>query len=270
MEKTIVLVHGAWLTPASWDLFRSLYESRGYRVLAPAWPGLEGPLSTLRHGVPAAMARRTIKDLVDHYARTIQALPSAPILVGHSFGGLIVQLLADRGLGCAAVAIDPAPPRGVFPPPSALKAALPVLLTWAGWNRVHTMGFKGFCATFANTLPPAGQREAYDSFIVQAPGRIYFQAAFGIGNGLDFGNRKRPPLLLIAGEEDRTAPASMVRANAKRHGKSPVRVDYREFAGRSHWLVREPGWEAVAEAALDWAEQVTGSATSAKDQATAA
>lgn len=229
-------------------------------MLEPAWPGLEGPLATLQRGVPAAMAGLSIKDLVDHYARTIQGLPEAPILVGHSFGGLIVQLLADRGLGRAAVAIDPAPPRGVFPPPSACKAALPVLLTWAGWNRVHTMDFQGFCGTFANTLLPAAQREAYDSFVVQAPGRIYFQAAFGIGNGFDFGNTKRPPLLLIAGEEDRTAPASMVRANARRHGKSPVRVDYREFAGRSHWLVREPGWEDVATAALDWAEQVTRSA----------
>ena len=263
MDKTIMLVHGAWLTPASWDSFRSLYESLGYRVITPAWPGLEGSLEMLRRGVPTAMARLTIKDLVDHYAAIIHTLPDPPVLVGHSFGGLIVQLLADRGLGKAVVAIDPAPPRGVFPPPSALKAALPVLLTWAGWKRLHTMSYESFRDTFANTLTPAAQREAYDKFIVQTPGRIYFQAAFGIGNGLKFDNPNRPPLLLIAGSQDRTAPASMVRANAKRHGKSSARTDFLEFAGRSHWLVREPGWEDVAMGAIDWAERVTGSALSA-------
>lgn len=258
MEKTIVLVHGAWLTPDSWDLFKSFYEARGYRVLAPAWPGLEGPLPVLKRGVPPKLAALTIQQLVDHYASIVSALPAPPILIGHSFGGLIVQLLADRGLGRAVVAIDPAPARGVFPPPSALRAALPVLLSWAGWRRLHTMSLRSFCGTFANTLAPAAQQEAFDRFIVQAPGRIYFQAALGIGNGLHFRNPDRAPLLLIAATEDRTVPASMVSATFQRQRRSPARADYREFAGRSHWLVREPGWEEVAGCAIEWAEQATG------------
>ena len=167
---------------------------------------------------------------------------------------MIVQILLDRGLGYAGVAIDAGPPRGVVPSATAAGAALPVLLMWQGWNRIATMSFKSFSTTFANTLPMAEQRKAYDRHIVPAPGRIYFQAALGIGNAVDFANPKRPPLLLMAASEDHTSTTSMVRAMYRKHSRAPSRTDIKEFSHRSHWLIAEPGWEEIADASLTWAE----------------
>ena len=255
MAKTVLFVHGAWVTPACWEQFISLYEAKGYHCVAPSWPYIEKPVSDLKKHVDPRFADQTIKMLVDHYARQITALPEAPILVGHSFGGLIVQLLLDRGLGQCGVAIDAGPPSGVLPSLPALSAALPVLLTWAGWRKLHTMSLNAFSKTFANTLPPLEQKKVYEEQIVPAPGRIYFQAAVGIGNALNFANPTRPALLLITGEKDLTSTPSMVRAMYKKHRRSPRPVDIMEFAGRSHWIIAEPGWEEVAEKALAWAEQ---------------
>jgi pimeloyl-ACP methyl ester carboxylesterase len=179
MTKTIMLIHGAWMTPDCWGHFRSYYEARGYKCLAPAWPCIDRPAEALRRNPDPAFAQQTIKSLVDHFDRQIRALSEPPIIMGHSFGGLIVQMLIDRGLGAAGVAIDAGPPRGVLPSLTALRAALPVLLSWMGWRRVLTMSFQSFASTFANTLSPSEQRRAYDRYVVPAPGRIYFQAALG-------------------------------------------------------------------------------------------
>ena len=251
--KTIVLIHGAWVTPECWNPFRSHYEAKGYQCLAPAWPGLDRPVDELRRSPDPAFAETTIKSLVDHFDQLVRALPEPPILIGHSFGGLIVQMLADRGLGAAAVAIDPGPPRWVLPSLTAVRSALPVLLAWMGWRRVLSMSFKSFASTFANALSPAEQRHAYDQHVVPAPGRIYFQAALGLGNAVNFSNPNRPPLLLVAGDEDRTSTPSMARAMHKKHGRSPVPVDLISFPGRSHWLIAEPGWQEVADKTLAWA-----------------
>ena len=254
MSKTIMLVHGAWVTPDCWASFRSFYESKGYRVVVPAWPYLDKPVAELKRNLDPRFANITIKDLVDHFEKQIGLLSEQPILIGHSFGGLIVQMLLDRGHGAAGVAIDAGPPRGVLPSATAIGAALPVLLMFNGWNRIATMSFKSFSTTFANTLPPAEQRRAYDTYIVPAPGRIYFQAALGIGNAVSFKNPKRAPLLLIGASEDRTSTVSMVEAMYRKHKRAPSRTDIKEFANRSHWLIAEPGWEDVAGAALSWAE----------------
>jgi pimeloyl-ACP methyl ester carboxylesterase len=257
MSNTIMFVHGAWVTPASWDQFKSFFEAKGYDCLAPAWPYLDRPVAELKKGIDPRFAEQTISTLVDHYAQKIEALPQPPVLIGHSFGGLIVQELLDRGFGRLGVAIDPGPPRWVFPTLPALKSALPVLLTWNGWKKLHTMSFADFCATFANGLPASEQRAAYDAQIIQAPGRIYFQAALGIDNGVNFANPKRAPLLLIAGEKDRTVTPSMVRAMYRLHKKSPAPVELIEFPGHSHFLIAEPGWEEVAGAILAWIEKST-------------
>ncbi len=254
MKKTILLIHGAWMTPACWASFRSLYEARGYECLTPPWPFLDRPIGELRRAPHPELASVTIKNLVDHFHRIIRSLPEPPIVMGHSFGGLIAQMLADRGLGLAAVAIDPGPPRWVLPSPTAIRSALPVLSSWNGWNRVLTMSFASFAGTFANTLPPSDQRDAYETQVVPAPGRIYFQAAFGIGNGVRFGNSGRPPMLLLSGRADKTSTTSMARSMLKKHRRSPIPVDLIEFEGRSHWLIAEPGWEEVAQRALDWCE----------------
>lgn len=252
MTKTIMFVHGAWVTPACWQPIKGYFEDQGYICLAPAWPYLDRPISDLKKRIDPAFANLTVNMIVDHYATKIQALPEPPILIGHSFGGLIVQLLLDRGLGQAGVAIDAGPPRGVLPSWNAIKSASPVLLSWRGWRKLHSMSFKHFSKTFANGLTPQEMREAFDSQIVQAPGRIYFQAAVGLGVGLNFANPRRAPLLLIAGGTDLTSTPSMVRAMYRRHKKSPRPVAMLEYAGRSHWLIAAPGWEEMAGGILNW------------------
>ena len=249
-----MLVHGAWVTTECWSSFRSLFEQNGYEVIVPAWPYMEKSVDELRRNPDPRLAALTIKDLVDHFDGIIRTLPEPPILMGHSFGGLIVQMLLDRGLGAAGVAIDAGPPRGVLPSFTATQSAAPVLLAWCGWSRILTMSLKSFSNTFANTLPAAQQQLAFNKYIVPAPGRIYFQAALGIGNGVNYKNPRRPPLLLVAGAEDRTSTTSMVRAMFKKHSSAPRRTDIVEFAGRSHWLIAEPGWEEVAGAALKWSK----------------
>jgi len=253
MTKTIMLIHGAWLTPDAWTNFRLRYEAAGYTVHAPAWPMLDRSIAELRRDPDPAFGRLSIGAITDHYETLIRALPEPPILMGHSFGGLIVQLLLDRGLGAAGVAIDPGPPAGVLPTPVALRAALPVLLTLGGWNKVMTMSPENFARDFANTVSGPQAWAAYERYVVPAPGRIYFQAALGIGNRIDWGNDDRAPLLLIAGEKDRTADAAMVRAMFRKHSRSRSVTEVRQFPGRSHWLCAEAGWEQVADAALDWA-----------------
>jgi pimeloyl-ACP methyl ester carboxylesterase len=252
MSKTIMFVHGAWVTSACWQELRSYFEAQGYTCLAPSWPYLDHPVADLKKRIDPAFAGLTVKMIVDHYAAKIQAMEEPPILIGHSFGGLIVQLLLDRGLGRAGVAIDAGPPRGVIPSWSAIKAAAPVLLSWRGWGKLHTMSFKGFSRTFANGLTPEEMRRAYDNQIIQAPGRIYFQAALGLGVGLNFANPNRAPLLLIAGGADLTSTPSMVHAMYKRHQKSPRPVAMLEYPGRSHWLIAAPGWEEMAQGISTW------------------
>ena len=254
MSKTIMFVHGAWVTPACWQSLSSYFEGRGYTCVAPPWPFLDRPFAELRERIDPGFADLTVNAIVDHYATKIMAMVEPPILIGHSFGGLIVQLLLDRGLGEAGVAIDAGPPRGVLPSWSAIKSAAPVLLSWRGWRKLHTMSFKGFSYAFANGLAPEEMRKAYDSQIIQAPGRIYFQAAIGLGVGLDFANPNRAPLLLIAGGTDRTSTPSMVRSMFRRHKKSPRPVALLEYADRSHWLIAAPGWEKMAQEISGWLE----------------
>ncbi len=167
---------------------------------------------SFRRGPDPRLAKMTIKELVDHFEKHIRDLPKRPVLIGHSFGALIVQMLLDRGLGVAGVVIDAAPPRGVLPSLTAIGSAVPVLLMWRGWSRIASMSFKSFSTLMANTLSQSQQRRAYDRHIVPAAGRIYFQAPLGLGNAVDFANPKCPPLLLIAASEDRTSTWSMVKA----------------------------------------------------------
>lgn len=252
MSTTIMFIHGAWVTPSCWKHFTSLFEAKGVTCIAPAWPYLDDVASDTSKHVDPNFAKLTIKMLVDHYASIIQALPTPPVLIGHSFGGLIVQLLIDRGLGRCGVAIDSAPPRGVFPSFRALRSALPIILSWKGWSKLHKMSFRTFAETFANSLPPDELEVAYKSNIVQAPGLIYFQAALGIGNSVNFANPERKPLLLIAAEDDRVTTPSMVDAMYKLHLKSPVLVEKLQFMGRSHWLIADSDWKDVARTIQMW------------------
>ena len=251
----VVLIHGAWLTAASWEPFRRRYEARGIRCLLPEWPLQDRPIEDLRAAPHPLLGRLSISDIVRPHEKLIRALPTPPILIGHSFGGLFVQLLLDRGLSAAGVAIDPAPARGIFPGLSTAWAALPVFLAWQAWRRPATMSFGHFARSFMQLSSAEEQRAAYDSQIVPTPGRIYFDLALGIGNRIDFSNPRRAPLLLIAGDQDRTVQPSAVQTTYLRHRRSPAVTQIKVFAGRTHWLIAAPGWEEVADYALAWASE---------------
>lgn len=259
MSKTIILIHGAWLTPSSLDLFRKRYESRGYDVLAPAWPLMDAPADTLRDQPDPRLGGLTLGRIVDHYAGVIASLPEAPILIGHSYGGLVVQMLLDRGLGAAGVSIEPAPAAGIKPGATALAAAFPVFAAWAGWRRVLRMKRATFGKYFANDLPRAQQDELFAREIVPAPGRIYYQSVLGLGSAINWKNPERAPLLLISATGDKTIEPSMVRQNLARYATSPALTAFKSFAGRSHFLIAAPGWEEVADYALGWAQNPTPS-----------
>ena len=174
---TIVLIHGLWMTPRSWERFQGLYESRGHRVLAPAWPRMVGEVEDVRRD-PAPLNGLGLDEIVAHYERIVRGLDAPPILMGHSFGGLVTQLLLDRGLGAAGVAIDAVPPKGILRLPiSVLRASAAVLRNPANRNRTVALTFEQFAYAFANTMDPRDARAAYDRYAVPGPGRPVFQAA---------------------------------------------------------------------------------------------
>lgn len=253
MSKTVLFIHGAWLTPEIWAPWRARYGALGYTTHAPAWPLMDSPASELRDRPHPELGRLTLGNIADHYAAIVDELADRPILIGHSYGGLIVQMLLDRGLGRAGVSIDPGPAAGIRPGPKAFVAALPIFLAWRGWSRALTMSYDSFARNFANGLPEAEQRTAYDRHIVPAPGRIYYQSVLGIGSSIDWKNPNRAPLLLVSGGQDRTVEAGMVRQNVKRYEASPAQTDFKTYPGRNHFLIAASGWEEIADYALQWA-----------------
>jgi alpha-beta hydrolase superfamily lysophospholipase len=255
---TIVLIHGLWMTPLCWEHWIDRYESHGHTALAPTWPRMDVPIDELRRD-PSALGGLGITEIVDHYEKIIRALERPPILMGHSFGGLFLQLLLDRGLGAAGVAIHPGPVKGVYRLPlSALRAGFPVLGNPSNRNRAVPLTPKEFHYAFTNSLGEAESRRVYDRYHVPGPGRVLFQAAFANVNPraasrVDLHKDDRAPLLLVAGDNDHTVPAAMVRENAKRQSKSAATTEYREYPGRTHYTLGQDGWEEVADDALAWA-----------------
>jgi pimeloyl-ACP methyl ester carboxylesterase len=258
MKSSIVLIHGLWLTPRSWEGWKARFEQRGHDVLAPAWPHMEREVEALRRD-PSVLNRLGVAEVVDHYDRIIRGLDTAPVIMGHSFGGLITELLLDRGLGAAGVAISPAPVKGVLRlPPAELRTVFPALRNPANRKRTVPLTPKQFRFRFTNTMDDADAEAAYERYYVPGPGRVLFQAAFANVNPravtkVDFHKDDRPPLLVLGNDQDHTVPASVSREAAKRLGKSKAVVDYSEFAGRGHFTAGAPGWEAVADYALEWA-----------------
>ncbi|GAB3155428.1 alpha/beta fold hydrolase [Micromonospora sonneratiae] len=255
---TIVLIHGLWLTPRSWEHWIDRYMRAGYRVLAPAWPGMEGEVEELRRD-PSPIARLDISQVVDHYEQIIYDLEQPPIIMGHSFGGTFVQLLLDRGLGSAGVAIDAAPVKGVLRmPPSTLKATFPVLHNPANRRRAIPLTPEQFHYTFTNTMTPEESQEAYDRYHVPGAGHIVFEAAVTnlnpfTADRVNFTREDRAPLLLIASGDDHLVPPNMTKEDAGHYQQSKAITAYVEFPDRSHFTIGQNGWEQVADFALDWA-----------------
>lgn len=254
--KSVVFVHGAWMNAACWSGWQQRFASRGWDCHAPAWPLMDGEVAALRADPPQALADIGLPEIVEHYASVIGTLDS-PVVVGHSFGGLIVQLLLNKGLGSAGVAIHPAPPRGVFPSSDALKASWPVVKTWNHQNKVMSLEFNDFMWGWLGPESPGEGRQIYDRLVVPTPGRVFFQAAtspFHTITKIDFG-KARAPLLILAGGMDRTVTESMNDKNAELQRRSPSVTDFKVYPERTHFTLGAAGWESVADDVLEWLEQ---------------
>lgn len=262
MSDTIVLVHGAWLTRLSWENFVPYFERKGYTCVLPEWPYRDKSVEDLRDNTPPELAEIGVTELTDHFEAIIRDMPEPPILIGHSFGGLVVQELLDRGVGSAGVALDAVAPEGVLALDwTVLKANMRVLSTWMGWDKVLTMTFPEFQYAFTNTFPEEEQRKYYDRYVVPESGRLFFQVAFAQldphhATRVNFDNNERAPLLLIAGEKDHLVPAHVVRSNYEHHKRSAARTDFHEFPGRAHFLTVQEGWEEVAGYIVNWLDEV--------------
>lgn len=253
MTKTIMLIHGAWLNARSWEGFKARYEAKGHTVVAPDWPFDDRPPEQLRTDPDARLAKVGQVALFDHYDARIRKLSEPPILIGHSLGGVIVQHLLDRGLGAVGVAIDPAPTPGVPLGPHAIVSALPVFLDPFSGRKSLTMTRRFFRTRFAQTADPAQADALYDRYIVPTPGKVYWDGVTGASGRIRWDNPDRAPLLLIGGGKDLIADAGMTRAIYAKQKRAPSATALRIFDDRSHWTCIDPGWETVADFALEWA-----------------
>src|SRR4051812_24677785 len=260
----IVLVHGLWMTPRSWEHWIERYRQRGYEVLAPAYPGLEVEVEALRED-PSPIEALSIPDTVAHLTEIIRGLERPPFIMGHSFGGVLTQILLDHGLGAAGVAIDSVPAEGIRTlPASEIRATFPVLDNPANRHRAVPFTLKQFHYAFTNTLSEEDSAEAYERYHVAAPGSwVWGGVLANLTPGhhdtyVNFANGTRAPLLFVAGGEDHIVPASVNRSNAEHYAKSRAHTDFKEFPGRSHFTVGQEGWEEVADYALNWANEHTG------------
>ncbi len=251
----VVFVHGLWLLPSSWDRWATLFEEAGFTALTPGWP--DDPETVAEANAhPEVMAGKTVGQVADHFAAIAGKLTQRPVVIGHSFGGLLAQILAGRGLSAATVAIDPAPFRGVLPLPfSALKSAWPVLGNPANRKRAIPLTYEQFRFAFANAVPEAEAQELYKSFAVPASGAPLFQAAAANLNPwteakVDTENPERGPLLIISGQKDHTVPWAIANASFKQQQKNESVTEIIEIPNRGHALTIDSGWREVADTAL--------------------
>lgn len=254
-RQPILLVHGLWLLAGSWQPWEALLEERGYAAMSVDWPGDPEGVEAAR-AEPQALAGTTVTQVADHVADVIAQLDRRPVVIGHSLGGLLAQVVAGRGLALATVAIDPAPFKGVLPLPlSALRASFPVLRNPANRNRAVTLTLEQFTYGFANAVAKAEAASLYEEHHVAAPGRPLFEAAlanlsWARGTAVDTKNPDRGPLLIISGGEDRTVPWPLANAAYKKQAKNPGVTDIVEIEGVGHSLVIDSNWKPVADSAL--------------------
>jgi pimeloyl-ACP methyl ester carboxylesterase len=254
----IVLIHGFWVTPRSWEHWITHYESKGHQVLAPAYPGFEVEVEAL-NADPTPIEQLTVPAVLEHLESVVGGLDRPPIIMGHSAGGVFTQVLLDRGYGAAGVAINSAPTEGVkVVPLSQIRAGFPVLKNPA--NRHRAVGFTHdhWHYTFTNTFSEEESRRLYERYHVPASGAVFWGSALAnIHPGKDdtyvnYKNDERAPLLFISGSEDHLMPPSVQRSNAK-HYKSNTITEVKEYEGYAHLLPAQEGWEEIADYALDWA-----------------
>jgi non-heme chloroperoxidase len=256
----VVFIHGLWLLPSSWDRWATLFDKAGYTTLTPGWPDDPETVDEAK-AHPQVFAKKSVGQVADHFADVIGRLSKKPAVIGHSFGGLLTQIVAGRGLSAASVAIDPAPFRGVLPLPiSALRAAWPVLRSPANRNRAVPLTYEQFRYAFVNAVSEEEAKDLYETYAVPGSGRPLFQAATANLNPrtevkVDTKNPERGPLLIISGELDHTVPWSIANASYKRQRRNPGVTEIVEMKGRGHALTIDSGWEEVAATALSFVKR---------------
>jgi pimeloyl-ACP methyl ester carboxylesterase len=253
----IVFIHGLWLHKSSWESWESMFAQAGYRVLAPGWPGDQETVELARAN-PDSVADKGIDDVVGHFTSIIGGLDASPILIGHSFGGMIAEKLLGQDQAAAAIAIDAAQIKGVLPLPlSSLRATLPVFKNPENRHRAVMLTAKEFRYSFGNALSDEESAELYEKWAVPAPGKPLFEAAaanFSLHSPakVDTRNPSRGPLLLIMGGQDHTVPEAITKSTLKQYRYSPADTELQEFSDRGHSLTIDAGWGDVAKTCLSW------------------
>lgn len=254
--KTIVFIHGMYMTPLCWEGWVKRFEAKGYRVHAPAWLGRDKSVADLRKAHPDRdLGKLTFTDVVNHLAAFIQKLDEKPILIGHSMGALMVQVLLQKGIASAAIAIDSAPPMGVFTAaPSFIKANWGHITPFADQSAPVEMTFKRFQYAFVNDMPLEEQRAAFERYVVPESRAIPRETLLTPAAKIDF-KKPHAPLLIIAGGNDNIILASLDQTNFKRYTDANSVTDFKVFAGRNHYLLGQPGWEEIADHCMEWIKQ---------------
>ncbi|GAA4059990.1 alpha/beta hydrolase [Nonomuraea soli] len=256
---TIVLIHGFWVTPRSWENWVAHYERKGFRVLAPAYPGFEVEVEAL-NADPTPIERLSVPEIISSLEKLVGGLDKPPILMGHSAGGVFTQILLDHGYGAAGVAINSAPTEGVkIIPLSQIKATFPVLKNPANRHRAVGLDYDHWRYAFTNTFPEDEARATYERYHIPASGNVFWGSALANihpgkdDNWVNYRNDARKPLLFISGEHDNLMPPKIQRSNAAHYKSEHTITEVVEFAGRAHLMPAEKGWEEVADHALAWA-----------------
>jgi non-heme chloroperoxidase len=259
-KPPVMFVHGLWLLPSSWDNWAKVFEEAGYTALMPGWPDDPETVGEAQQH-PEVFARKTVGQVADHFEDVSRKLDGTPVVIGHSFGGLLAQILAGRGVAKATVAVDPAPFRGVLPLPiSSLKAASPALGNPANRHRAVPLTYEQFRYAFANAVGEEEAKQLYDTYCVPASGTPIFQAAAANLNPwtevkVKSKNPQRGPLLIISGEQDHTVPPAISNASYKKQKRNKGVTEIKEMKGRGHSLTIDHGWREVAENALEFVQR---------------